>query len=680
MDSITQAALGAAVGEAMLGKKLGNRAMVWGAVFGTLPDLDVLVSPFLTTSGNLFWHRGPSHSLLVMILASIAAAKWLPRLWKKPKISGGLAGAFVFAVWSTHVLIDCFTVYGTSVLWPFSNARIGFNNLFIIDPFYTLPLLVTLVWLAFLRTKKQLPKRRRLCWWGLGLSSAYVALSFGAKQLASEGFDADLKRRGISYSRRLERLSADLGKGRLESSDVRVDGDLAGVLIRDTGGFDPSRMRVFAVALVKWKNHWLPAPLPASFENTAAGLSVGMRDQIAPLENWLLRSQITELERLRDESQQRMKREIAAAVDPLLLRSGEPKQIADAFLDACAKRNLPAVLGFLGGLQKNLPDDWAERLRSADAAIANGRKVGWPWRLVLAPEVVRVPVDDGGEQINPLFSFACLDPAGRGLRPSTPEVEILHIELNKDDEGLWKVDLPPAFLLAPGEAEDEAEDDFEQELLDSFPAGVRKINPTKPAASMEEATHALDQAFRADSLMPLFALMDLEGDPGTACRGCGLAAKSWWQMHHPDAARFAVPLGFHEQGKFGIAAFQFFSPRETNALDIRIFHFEKSKDGWLLIPGMRLTNSPADAQLALRTWADERTRTWKDKWQAAMLKWSPALDSIPEGNAPPTDDARDLVDRWLGATHASDIDSMLRMVAWTNRPGDASRTLQNRGY
>jgi inner membrane protein len=204
MDSITQAALGAAVGEAMLGKKMGNRAMVWGAIFGTLPDLDVLASPFLDTAGSLFWHRGPSHSLLLMILASLAAGKWLPGFWKKPKISGKLAGGFVFATWSTHVLIDCFTVYGTSVLWPFSDARIGFNNLFIIDPFYTLPLLVTLIWLAFLRTKKQLPKRRRLCWWGLGLSSAYVALSFGAKHLASEGFGADLKRRGISYTRRFE--------------------------------------------------------------------------------------------------------------------------------------------------------------------------------------------------------------------------------------------------------------------------------------------------------------------------------------------------------------------------------------------------------------------------------------------------------------------------------------------
>lgn len=204
MDSITQAALGAAVGEAMLGKKLGNRALLWGLFFGTLPDLDVIISPFLDTANNLIWHRGPSHSLLLMILVSFGLAKPLSKLWKKQKVTPALAGWFVFAVWSTHVLIDCFTVYGTSVLWPFSDSRIGFNNLFIIDPFYTLPLVVTLVWLAFLRTRKQLPKRRRLCWWGLGLSTGYVALSLLAKHLISSHFEDDLKKRGVTFTRRME--------------------------------------------------------------------------------------------------------------------------------------------------------------------------------------------------------------------------------------------------------------------------------------------------------------------------------------------------------------------------------------------------------------------------------------------------------------------------------------------
>lgn len=78
MDSITQAALGAAVGEAVLGKKLGNRALLWGVFFGTLPDLDILFSPFLDQVRQLSFHRGASHSLLIMICASFALARpWL---------------------------------------------------------------------------------------------------------------------------------------------------------------------------------------------------------------------------------------------------------------------------------------------------------------------------------------------------------------------------------------------------------------------------------------------------------------------------------------------------------------------------------------------------------------------------------------------------------------------------
>ena len=82
MDSITQATLGAAVGEWLLGRKLGNRALAWGALLGTLPDLDVLIAPFLDTAGNLWWHRGPSHSLLVMLLASWLLSPWLAGRWK----------------------------------------------------------------------------------------------------------------------------------------------------------------------------------------------------------------------------------------------------------------------------------------------------------------------------------------------------------------------------------------------------------------------------------------------------------------------------------------------------------------------------------------------------------------------------------------------------------------------
>lgn len=208
MDSITQAALGAAVGEAVLGKKMGNRALIAGLLFGTLPDLDVIFNIFLDNAQRLEFHRGASHSLLIMVLASVLLAKPLARLWKSDKISPIRAATFVFLAWSTHVLIDCFTVYGTSVLWPFSEQRIAFNNLFIIDPLYTLPLIISLIWIALLRTKKLQKKRTRLLYWGLTISSVYVLFSLGMKFLVSAAFEADLTRRGAIPQRRIEAPTA----------------------------------------------------------------------------------------------------------------------------------------------------------------------------------------------------------------------------------------------------------------------------------------------------------------------------------------------------------------------------------------------------------------------------------------------------------------------------------------
>lgn len=208
MDSLTQAALGAAVGEAILGKKLGNHAMIWGGIFGTVPDLDILASPLLDTARELEFHRGASHSLLLMVLASFLLAKPLAKLWKRQKVSPARSGTFIFLIWFTHVLIDCFTVYGTSVFWPFSEMRVAFNHIFIIDPLYTVPLVVSLIWLAFYRGKKQQKKRTRILRWGLGISSGYIALTIGMKLYVSAAFDADLARREITYDRRMETPTA----------------------------------------------------------------------------------------------------------------------------------------------------------------------------------------------------------------------------------------------------------------------------------------------------------------------------------------------------------------------------------------------------------------------------------------------------------------------------------------
>jgi inner membrane protein len=214
VDWITHAALGALIGELMMARRLGKRALAWGALFGILPELEWIFSPFLDTARQVSWYRGIGHSLVVMALGSWGIAHGLAKLWKREKISKPQAGAFVVAVWWVHVLVDCFTVEGAALLWPFLDKRVALGFLAPVDFLFSGPLLVCAVWLAFLREqkpakgrgKKPAPKSKRtkLCYWGLGLSAGYAMFAAGMKLVASAGFDDDLARRGTKFERRMD--------------------------------------------------------------------------------------------------------------------------------------------------------------------------------------------------------------------------------------------------------------------------------------------------------------------------------------------------------------------------------------------------------------------------------------------------------------------------------------------
>ncbi|MEN8694525.1 MAG: metal-dependent hydrolase [Akkermansiaceae bacterium] len=206
MDSITQAALGGVVGELVLGRKLGWRGMAWGLFFGTLPDLDILVSPFLDEVTRLKWHRGISHSILLMFVGAFVFSKPLSWLHRERELSTIRAAWFVFLAWSTHVLIDVFTTYGTQILEPFSDTRVSLNNMSIIDPLFTLPLLVCVLitcarvqWNVIRWIKHRFASGHRpeeLVFTGrsariaLTLSCLYALFSFGMKLRATKVFEA----------------------------------------------------------------------------------------------------------------------------------------------------------------------------------------------------------------------------------------------------------------------------------------------------------------------------------------------------------------------------------------------------------------------------------------------------------------------------------------------------------
>lgn len=190
MDTVTQITLGAAVGEATAGREAGNKAPLWGAVFGLLPDLDVLANPFLTEAQALTFHRSLTHSLLFIAVVTPLAALLLRRFSSEDAPSFWRWAGLVGAVLATHVGLDCLTTYGTQIFWPFSNYPVIYGTIFIIDPLYTIPLAVGL--LMSFRWSPTARVRRWANFAGLALSSAYLLLTVVNKQYIDHVFAQNL--------------------------------------------------------------------------------------------------------------------------------------------------------------------------------------------------------------------------------------------------------------------------------------------------------------------------------------------------------------------------------------------------------------------------------------------------------------------------------------------------------
>jgi len=200
MDSLTQITLGAAVGEAVLGRKVGAKAALWGAIAGTIPDLDVLIS-YADAVKNFTYHRGFSHSIFVLTLLTPLVA-WLIR--KVHPNARQPASAWMWLVWLcfvTHILLDSLTVYGTQVFWPIWTHPVGAGSIFIIDPLYTIPLLLGLIAaLVMTRTSR---KRFVVNAAALAISTLYLGWSLIAQAYVTHAVENSLAQQSVNYEKLL---------------------------------------------------------------------------------------------------------------------------------------------------------------------------------------------------------------------------------------------------------------------------------------------------------------------------------------------------------------------------------------------------------------------------------------------------------------------------------------------
>jgi inner membrane protein len=198
VDSLTHLVLGACIGEGLLGRPLGKRALLWGGVAQSLPDVDVLAALWLPPAENLLVHRGITHSLVAAGVAALGLA-WVAT--RRGSAVGFRTWALFFALqFVVHDLLDTCNAYGTGLLEPFSGRRFSFHLLYVADPLFTLPLLVAALLLWRVKTGHSLRKRAAAL--GLLWAAVYLGGAAFAKARTDSALAHSLTARGIPHTDR----------------------------------------------------------------------------------------------------------------------------------------------------------------------------------------------------------------------------------------------------------------------------------------------------------------------------------------------------------------------------------------------------------------------------------------------------------------------------------------------
>ncbi|MDP6374734.1 MAG: metal-dependent hydrolase [Pseudomonadales bacterium] len=182
MDPVSQGALGAALSQSTVRREKLAAVAWFGALAGMAPDLDIFIQSPTDPLLFLVFHRQFTHALVFIPVGALLVAWPLYRLFRHP-LTWRDAYLASLAGYATHGLLDACTTYGTQLFWPFSDARIAWNNVSVIDPLFTLPLLA----LAILAAHHDKPRLALigLAWalFYLGIGEVQHQRAIGAAQL-----------------------------------------------------------------------------------------------------------------------------------------------------------------------------------------------------------------------------------------------------------------------------------------------------------------------------------------------------------------------------------------------------------------------------------------------------------------------------------------------------------------
>jgi inner membrane protein len=199
MDSLTHIVIGACIGDLFLGRKIGKKAMLYGAIAASLPDIDFIASFLLNTPDDLLTHRGFTHSILFALLAVVLMAFFLRKRHAAEKIPTVTWLVFLGTEIFVHIFLDAFNAYGVGWFEPFNHSRISFNVIFVADPFFSMWPAIAAVYLLFLNRFNK--RRKFVAGFGLFFCSVYLLYCLTNKFRIDNSVRYSLTHRGIHYNR-----------------------------------------------------------------------------------------------------------------------------------------------------------------------------------------------------------------------------------------------------------------------------------------------------------------------------------------------------------------------------------------------------------------------------------------------------------------------------------------------
>jgi inner membrane protein len=174
MDSVTHIALGACIGEAFFEKGFGKKAMFWGALAQSIPDIDFISAFWLNTPESLLAHRGFTHSLLFAGLIIPIFALTADKIHRPHNIAFKTWILFFAAEVFLHLFIDGFNNYGVGWFEPFSHHRYSFNTIYVADPFFSVWAGLAFFMLVILNAHST----KRKFWWKFGVIIPFIYLGY----------------------------------------------------------------------------------------------------------------------------------------------------------------------------------------------------------------------------------------------------------------------------------------------------------------------------------------------------------------------------------------------------------------------------------------------------------------------------------------------------------------------